>query len=227
MAADGVSVVCATPHVRHDYPTTPAAMEEALALVREAAAADGIAIDVRGGGEIAIHRLPAFDPEERARFGLGGNPDVLLVETPYSMWPVDFARVCARLLEDGVLPVVAHPERNPDVMERPALVGDVVRAGAAVQITAGSIEGRVGGKVAACARQLIAYGFVHVIASDAHAPEVREAGLSAAMRAIGDPGLGRWLVEDAPAALLAGELLEERPGYTPPPRRWRFRRSGG
>ncbi len=36
MAADGVTVVCGTPHVRDDYPTSVEAMEDALARVREA-----------------------------------------------------------------------------------------------------------------------------------------------------------------------------------------------
>ena len=168
----------------------------------------------------------SLDEAERGRLGLGGNPRLLLLETPYYSWPLDLPRVCARLAQEGIQPVLAHPERNPNVIDQPALLEDVVRAGAAVQLTAASVDGRLGRRVERCARSLLADGLAHVIASDAHGPAVREAGMSAAARAVGDPGLGRWLVEDAPAALLAGEPLPTRPAYTPPRRRSLFGRRG-
>ena len=61
LAADGVTIVCGTPHVRDDYPTTPEEMEGALAPRARAVAEAGIAIEVRGGGEIALERLPTLD----------------------------------------------------------------------------------------------------------------------------------------------------------------------
>jgi protein-tyrosine phosphatase len=192
-------------------------MERALDALRAAAA--GIAVELRGGGEIALDRLEGLSDDERARFGLGGNPHLLLLEMPYYGWPVDLAQTCARLRRDGIQPVVAHPERNPDVIERHSLLEDVVRAGAVIQLTAASVDGRLGRRVAGCARELLQAGLGHIIASDAHALTVPGAGLAAAARAVGDPGLGRWLVEDAPAALLAGEPLPSAPPYTAPRRR--------
>jgi hypothetical protein len=49
---------------------------------------------------------------------------------------------------------------------------------------------------------------------------VREAGLTAAVRALGNPALGAWLTCDAPSALLEGTELPP----APPARRSRFRR---
>jgi hypothetical protein len=92
-----------------------------------------------------------------------------------------------------------------------------------VQLTAASVDGRAGDRVAACARALLELGLVHAIASDAHGPGVRDAGLAAAARAVGDPGLGRWLVEDGPAALLSGNEPRDRPDHLR--RRRRFGRS--
>jgi protein-tyrosine phosphatase len=219
MEADGIRVVAATPHVRDDYPTSPDDMEQALAAVRRAASDAGLAIDIRGGGEIALDRLPQLTADERSRFGLGGNPGLLLVEFPYYGWPLALEPYCAALLRDGVVPVIAHPERNSEVQEAPGRLEEVVRLGGVVQLTAASIDGRLGRRAADCAWELLRRGLAQVIASDAHAPWLREAGMTAAVAAVGDPGLGRWLVEDAPAALLAGEAPSARPAL--PPRRWR------
>lgn len=216
MAADGVTMVCATPHLRDDYPTSAGAMEEALARVRAAVADAGIEIEVRGGGEIALDRLPLLDAGARARFGLGGNPKLLLLESPYLNWPLDLPRTCARLRLEGIVSVLAHPERNPYVQEEPAVLEDVVRAGAFVQLTAASVDGRLGRTAAACSRRLLELGLAHLIASDAHGPGVREAGMSSAANAVGGGELGEWLTQGVPAALLAGADLPSRP---PLPRR--------
>lgn len=211
MAQDGVRIVAGTPHVRDDYPTPPEAIEQALARVREAVSAAGIALDVRGGAEISLARLGRLDPGELERYGLGGNPRLVLVEYPYHGSPLSLASECAQLRQRGIVPVVAHPERNRDVQERPEDLRGAVGAGAVVQLTAASIDGRLGRAAASCARRLLELELAHLIASDAHAPGVREAGLSHAASAVGRPELGRWLTESVPAALLAGEELPARP----------------
>lgn len=223
MRADGVRVVAATPHVRDDYPTTPEAMSRALALVREAVARAGIEIDVRGGGEIASDLLERLDPEAVEAFGLGGNPRLVLVEYPYYGQPLSLARDCARLRLDGIVPVIAHPERNQTVQDRPADLEGLIGAGAIIQLTAASVDGRLGRAATECAHRLLEFELAHLIASDAHAPGVRQAGLSAAAAAVGHDELAHWLTSSVPAALLASEELPPRPAMTSS-RRSLFRR---
>jgi protein-tyrosine phosphatase len=216
MADDGVRIVAATPHVRHDYPTSAEAMEAALATGQEAVAAAGIELEVRGGGELALDALPELSADERVRFGLGGNPRLLLLEFPYYGWPMGLTQTVFELASQGVVAVVAHPERNAEVQEKPERLADIVRVGGVVQLTAASVDGRLGRAPAACARRLLELELAHLIASDAHAPSVRQAGLSSAAAAAGGEELGRWLTHDVPAALLAGVALPPRP---PLPRR--------
>jgi protein-tyrosine phosphatase len=214
LAEDGVRIVAATPHVRDDYPATPAQIAAALVRVREAVRAAGIDLDVRGGAEIALGRLGRLTPEELAGLGLGGNPRLLLLEYPYHGRPLALARDCGRLRADGIVPVIAHPERNAEVQERPQDLQEAVAAGAVVQLTAASVDGRLGRPAATAARRLLDLELAHLIAGDAHAPHVRESGLAAAAAAAGSPELGRWLTSSVPAALLAGEELPRRPADT-------------
>jgi hypothetical protein len=51
----------------------------------------------------------------------------------------------------------------------------------------------------------------HVLASDAHAPSIREICLSAAAKSIDDDELARRLTEDVPASIVSCLPLQERP----------------
>ncbi len=120
MADDGVWVVAATPHVRADFPTTPEAMSDALGRVRAAVTQAGIDLDVRGGGEIALNRLNDLTSETLATFGLGGNPLLILLEYPYYGHAPTLIGQCEQLRVRGVVPVIAHPERNETLQAHPS-----------------------------------------------------------------------------------------------------------
>jgi protein-tyrosine phosphatase len=205
--ADGVTRVAATPHVRADYPTEPAEMER---LVAELNTLD-TGVEVLRGGEIDLDYLERLDDEALRRFGLGGNPDLVLVEFPYAGWPNRLRDVVFQLALRGFTVVLAHPERNPDVQEDPSRLRPLVAAGVLVQLTAASVDGRLGRRPAATAKALLDDELAHLLASDAHAPAVRAIGMRDAVRAIGDDALGGWLTEDVPSALLQGEPLPPRP----------------
>ncbi len=211
MVEDGVTKVAATPHVHPRFRTPVAEMERALGELRSALAAEAIPLELLPGGEIALGELDRLSADERARFGLGGNPRLLLLEVPLYGWPLAFESIVRALGSDGFVCVLAHPERNPDIQERPELLEPLVAAGAAPQLTAAAVDGRLGKTQARCAATLLERELACLIASDAHAPFGRAAGLSAARDAVGDAALGRWLTQDVPAALLAGDPLPIRP----------------
>lgn len=209
--ADGITVLAATPHVRDDFPTTPETMERALADVRAAVAEAGLPLDVRGGGEIALELLPTLEETTRARFGLAGNAAYLLVEFPYVGWPLSLPDEVFRLRAAGVTAVIGHPERNAEVQAEPERLRPLVETGALIQLTAASVDGRLGRRCRAAAFGLLELGLAHLVASDGHGPAIRAVGLSAAVAAIDDRRLGAWLVEDVPGAIVGGLPLPPRP----------------
>ncbi len=209
--ADGIRVLAATPHVRDDFPTEPGEMERAVAGLRVELERQEVPLELRPGGEIALDRLDGLAVEELRRFGLGGNHEYLLVEFPYVGWPLDLPDRLFRLRVEGFTPVLAHPERNADVQFAPERLAPLVEAGTLVQLTAASIDGRVGRNARGTALRLLELGLAHVVASDAHAPDLRAIGMSTAAEAIGDEALARWLCEELPAAIVDARDLPERP----------------
>lgn len=217
-AEDGVTAIAATPHVRNDYPTRAEEMERGVSRLREDFLAEGIDVEVLPGGEIDLGMLASLDDDGLRRFTLAQSGRYLLLEFPYTGWPAGLEETVYGLGLRGLLPILAHPERNREVQSKPERLAEAVRMGALVQLTAASLDGRIGRSSQTAANKLLELGLAHVLASDAHTSEIREAGLAAAAEALQDDDLARFLTVEAPSAIVAGEPVPE------PPRKARRRR---
>jgi protein-tyrosine phosphatase len=208
--ADGVTAIAATPHVRADYRTSPATIERGVIALRETFAEAGVGVDVLTGAEVDVDMLWEIDPFDLRRLTLAGG-SYLLLETPYRGWPPGIMRAIAQLRGSGLTPLLAHPERNGEAQDKPSRVQEAVDAGALVQITSGSVTGRLGASARRGAEALLERGLVHVLASDSHGPHIRMGGLADAAAALGDPALARYLTVDVPSAIVGGGPLPARP----------------
>ena len=213
LVADGVTTVAATPHVRGDYPTSADVMLRAVDELRGALEEAGIPLTLLPGAELAVDRIPRLGEHELRRLTLAGSGQYLLVETPYYGWPPELAEQLLELRMAGFTPVLAHPERNAHVQRAPSLLAPFVQGGALIQVTAASVDGRLGAASRQTAFHLIEAGLAHMLASDAHTPDIRAAGMRSAADALEDPALADWLATDVPRALVDGRSLPERPKF--------------
>ena len=178
-------------------------------------------IELVRGGELDLEELDR-PKEELQRFALGGS-SYLLVETPYVGWPLDLAERLFRLHVQGFGTVLAHPERNLDVQERPELLEPIVAGGVLVQLTAASVDGRLG-RPRARVRARCSTAVSHTWSRATRMPpEIRAIGLGPAVASLGDDALARWLTVDVPRAVLADGKPPPRP-MTRPRRRGLFGR---
>lgn len=115
----------------------------------------------------------------------------------------------------GYMPVVAHPERYDAVQRDASLARSWFERGIVLQVNKGSVLGAFGRRAEDTALRLLHRGSVHVIASDAHSPEIRTTDLSGVREWCLDH-LGREytriLLEDNPGRIAAGRAIH-------PPRR--------
>lgn len=134
----------------------------------------------------------------------------LLVEFAPGEMPAGTERLFHELSFLDVVPVIVHPERNSLFTDDPERLADLVRRGARVQITAGSLLGDFGyGPLDAC-EEFFERGLVHLVASDAHSLERRPPRLAPARRRVGmewgkDAEVG--IFESNPEAALRSEPL--------------------
>lgn len=210
--ADGTQIVAATPHLREDYARVrPEELAERCARLNQAMEDARIALEVVPGAELDVLWVQQASPEDLrlASFGQLGT-DVLL-ETPYGPIAPSFDAAVERLWSLGYRVLLAHPERSRTFQQEPSRLADLVRRGALVQVTAGALASRSRhSRTRALAMQLVERGLAHVIASDAHAAtDGRIPDLSAGVAAVAamDRRLARWMVVDAPLAILSGAPL--------------------
>jgi protein-tyrosine phosphatase len=213
--AAGTKTILATPHINHDPRILPELIAAGLVELRAALAEAEIPLEVLPGGEIAIWRLIDFDDDTLRALALGGGP-YLLVESPFSPVIGDFEPMVLHLHQRGHRVLLAHPERCPAFQRAPNRLERLVDAGALAQLTAGSMAGAFGSTVRRFSVVLLREGLVHAVASDAHDVHRRPPGLTIGFPAVERelPGIGaqqHWLTELAPAAILDGEPLPERP----------------
>ena len=125
-------------------------------------------------------------PERLARKELLtlNNGRYLLLELPGSTIPQYTAELLYNLQIQGTEPIIAHPERNMELMDAPYKLEELVGHGALTQVTAGSLTGLFGGKVKRVAFSFIENGLIHFLASDAHTNNRRTPALDAAARII-------------------------------------------
>ncbi|MHB0971444.1 MAG: tyrosine-protein phosphatase [Thermoanaerobaculia bacterium] len=134
----------------------------------------------------------------------------LLVEFPVTTLPSNAEALIHELVVEGVVPLLAHPERNLVIMRDVTILERFVALGARVQLTAGSLLGDFGDTVQQACESCFDRDLVHVVASDAHSIARRPPRLAAAKTWVAE----RWSKEAAqlyfatnPEKILADEAL--------------------
>ena len=96
------------------------------------------------------------------------NSQYLLLELPSNTVPAYTKHIIHELLMEGIIPIIAHPERNKAIAEKPERLAELIRQGALSQITAGSLAGHFGRAVQKLSLDLVRANLVHAYGSDVH-----------------------------------------------------------
>jgi protein-tyrosine phosphatase len=210
---DGIRTIVATPHALDGvYNVTPAEITASVASFRELLAARGLDLRVCEGAD--VHLCPGIaDKIKAGAVGTINNTGkYFLLELPSQTIPSRVKEEIFSLKVQGITPVVTHPERHPAILQDMNLLYDFISMGALSQITAMSLTGEFGEEVQRCAQELLKHRLVHVIASDAHSPDIRPPLLSRAVNEAADlagsDSLAASLVDGIPAKILAGEPVD-------------------
>lgn len=199
----GVTAVCATSHCGfpgQDIRSFAERYVSGYTALRNNLNRTGIALKLYPGMEI----FGTMDTAELLQDGilktLNGSR-YPLIEFPFVNYAREATEILGEVIELGLRPIVAHPERYRYVQANPALLSRWTEMGCLFQINRGSLLGRFGRSAEQMAFSMLARGYVCVVASDAHSPTSRTTW----MRDV------RELISEEFSPLLADKLLEENP----------------
>ncbi|WP_339760453.1 CpsB/CapC family capsule biosynthesis tyrosine phosphatase [uncultured Hoeflea sp.] len=212
--ADGITLMACTPHVTPGvYPNSSATILPAMDRLQGILGERGIPLALVQGADVHVDwNLPAR-LANREIPTLNGSRYFLLEPTQQVFVP-RLEDLVQRLLKDGFIPIITHPERSRWIGSHYEVVRRLNAMGCPLQLTAGSLHGHFGQQARDFTVQMLDDDMDCIFASDAHGVRSRTPELSGAMRAVAE----RWGQEAAdqmflnsPAIILADENL-------PPPR---------
>lgn len=203
-ASDGIKIMVATPHMFDGVHVTPdkETISRKIAMVMQACDS---CVTIAPGGEVRYsYEIFQEVSDPNARIKLNGT-SYMLLEFPFHSVPPNIEMTIFQILNAGITPVIAHPERNRRIQQKPAILVDLVERGAFAQLDAGSLTGSFGREAYHVSKQIIEAGLAHFIATDAHHQDRRRPVLSQAVAIAADWGgeeYARAMVEDNPEALI-------------------------
>ncbi|MGX9136496.1 tyrosine-protein phosphatase [Rummeliibacillus sp. JY-2-4R] len=172
-STEGITEIISTSHAYHpQYDAKVGIIKERIATLQQALFEQEIPLTLHIGQEVRIHEHICQHLGEGAALTLA-NSNYLLLELPSSGVPQYTFDMVNKLVEKDITPIIAHPERNKGIAEKPELLSRLIRQGALSQVTAGSIAGHFGKSVQRTALNLIDAQLVHSYGSDVHNLDTR------------------------------------------------------
>jgi protein-tyrosine phosphatase len=221
--AEGTRAIAATAHMNEQWPgVTPDRIRAATRRLALRLDQIGLPLTVFPAAEVMVRPHLEASWERGELMSMADRGAYLLIELPTGAY-VDLRPVVCRLSESGIRPILAHPERRPELLYDVGLIEELIRLGCLVQVSSDSITGPRGREESHALKRWVRRGVVHLIGSDGHSPESRPPGIAQAYRRI-----AAWAgvrVADRICSvhgLAVFQGLPLRPPQPRPPARWRW-----
>ena len=217
LADDGVETVVCTPHVFPGrFENRRSSIADEFENFSTVMAQSGIALKLMWAGEVRLtpEVLDLLARDEVPFLGRMWGRRTLLLEMPDGQIPIGADRFVSHLMTLGIRPVLVHPERNRAVMDKPERLRPLMERGCFTQVTAASVTGHFGERAQLAVEYLLANGWVHAVASDAHNLDGRRPRMSEAARWLGKrhgERVARELTVLGPAALCGDNAAVNQP----------------
>ena len=137
-----------------------------------------------------------------------------LIEMPTKSVPDYALDLLKEMLQQGMVPVIAHPERNHAFAKDIRLLYQFIEAGCLSQVTSHSYIGFYGGKLRKISQEMIEHNLIHIISSDAHHLEYRPFNMQKAYEQVEldyDSRLAEYFKHNAAAVFNGDDIVTMRP----------------
>jgi len=170
----GIHTIIATPHhATRKYNNSSTKIRRAVRLLNAKLKKQGIPLTVLPGQEFRLTEHYRTDYRKGRIQTLAGT-SYLLVELPSRLIPDYFMDFLAYMNRHHIQVIIAHPERNFEIIKQPLMLQHWLEQGILLQVTTQSLVGYFGKKIQETAKWICKKQWAHLIASDAHDPVQRK-----------------------------------------------------
>ncbi|EHQ91872.1 tyrosine-protein phosphatase [Desulfosporosinus youngiae] len=211
----GFKTLIATPHVLEgrEY-LSPEEILAAVDQVRKRVTEASIPIEILPGAENYIFPDMGKWAGGGKLLTLGNTGKYLLLELPMLEIPQYTEKVFFDLQVEGLIPVLAHPERNKGLIDQPELLLEWAKKGIFFQLNLRSLRGRYGPQAQELAEIMLSGNLVHFIGSDAHRPSQKESVYLETLKNLkevaGEEKFQEVTLKNPQAILIGEELVAEK-----------------
>jgi protein-tyrosine phosphatase len=164
----GVTHLIATSHAyKGKWHVTKEDVLDKVAALQQHVVENQWNVEILPGHEITISPHTAQQVVAEKVLPLGQSRYVL-IELPSMILPAYTWDIFQELISNGYRPIIAHPERQQQLMADPTILEDYVRGGVCTQLTTGALLGVYGKTIQQNAIELVNRQLVHLLGSDAH-----------------------------------------------------------
>lgn len=165
---EGIKTIIATPHNRNNkYDNPKSHIINTVANLNSVLEKEKIPLTILPGQENRVFG-EILDGYRNGEILTLSNSNYLFIEFPSSSVPRYTEKLLYDIQIEGLTPIIVHPERNKELLDKPEILYNLVKNGALTQVTAASIAGYFGKSIQKFSRDLIGHNLTHFIASDAH-----------------------------------------------------------
>jgi protein-tyrosine phosphatase len=165
---EGIHTIIATPHHKNSkYENPKELIIPQVDAVNQVLMNEGIDLKILPGQEVRLYGELIEGIEKNEILNLN-HTQYLFIEFPSNHVPRYAETLLFDLQLQEITPIIVHPERNQEIIERPEVLYNLVKKGALTQVTASSVSGHFGKKIKNFSFELIEANLTHFIASDAH-----------------------------------------------------------
>jgi protein-tyrosine phosphatase len=213
-ADDGITTLVATPHAWWGGEANGGTViRGAVGEVMRELEKLGIPVQVVPGSEVPMRPNLLDIVQAEPTWTYAGQGKYLLLEPPWGPVPAYAPDLVRAFIDVGITPIIAHPERNPDIQAHVDVLDRLMKAGALTQITGHSLTGRHGSEARSAAFLFLETNRVDVVSSDAHNARNRSPILSPARTEVENmlgSTVAQRLFQENPQRILDGEQVVDR-----------------
>ncbi|OED44503.1 hypothetical protein ACH42_07310 [Endozoicomonas sp. (ex Bugula neritina AB1)] len=184
---DGITKLVCTPHMHAGrFDNDANSIQPVFERLTDAVAKADLPIKLAMAAEVRISDefMIQLKRQQVPFIGQWQGRQAVLLEMPHQNIPMGLDNLLNWLDRQEVQVIIAHPERNKEIMRYPERALKIAEKGVLFQVTAGSVAGRFGENAQTTARWLLDRECVDFMASDAHHVVRRPPAMKAASKVL-------------------------------------------